>query len=572
MMEEQSKEFELCPLGRTNRDLLHRTLNPIQKNWIGYKISSKELSAQDIHEAYNIPIANIYRYTELYKKGYVFYDGVGRPPCLGELQKEQLLAFLRTSDYQVSTREYDAKLQELVQQTARDRKKAESQVNTLSPRTKKRIEQELEIKTGNAETTTNARALAVADIRNAVSFAAMNSLMVPLSHPALIMNVDGTQFTVGCNKDKVQVKYVEATDGPLKVLPQKSSGSGVAYFIKYYLLMAAEGFTSDPVYIMADDDMPEGDFAVYEVPGLHAHTGLAGKGYIVFCKTRCCNAAFYDWFNRSILVPFVEATRMHYSLPRDTLAWFQLEGEPTQIDCYSKRELLNVLEENYISVGKPPASTTATTQPCDAGNCFKAPKTSLKHINNDESPRNAHTMERIKAVLKKHEDKYGHKLSYAHKKMAVEGLIKIQLALQNSMNRDMICKSFARCGIYPYSTAQILNQCKTKIDISEEEKIFRSLDRLVEQMKDQGELFEKDFEAFDIMKGTTGAKDRLVLYRRRSVILTHKELYMREVEKREEKKREAEKPKRSVQKPRVTKKKIELSPLSSTASKLPRVK
>ena len=98
-MEEQPNAFELCPLGRTNRDLLRRTLNPIQENWIGYKISSKELSVQtqDIHEAYNIPIANIYRYTELYKNGYVFYDGVGRPPCLGELQKEQLLTFLRTS-------------------------------------------------------------------------------------------------------------------------------------------------------------------------------------------------------------------------------------------------------------------------------------------------------------------------------------------------------------------------------------------------------------------------------------------------------------------------------------------
>ena len=131
-------------------------------------------------------------------------------------------------------------------------------------------------------------------------------------------------------------------------------------------------------------------------------------------------------------------------------------------------------------------------------------------VDNDESPRNAHTMERIKAVLQKHEDKYGHKLSYARKKMAVEGLIKIQLELQNSMKRDMICKSFSKCGIYPYSTAQILNQCKTKIDISEEEKIFKSLDRLVERMKDQGELFEKDFDAFDIMEGTTGAKDSLV--------------------------------------------------------------
>lgn len=69
-----------------------------------------------------------------------------------------------------------------------------------------------------------------------------------LSHPALILNVNGSPFTVGCDsKGKIQV---DAPDGPLKVLPRKSTDSAVAYFIKYYLLMDAGSFTSNPVYIL----------------------------------------------------------------------------------------------------------------------------------------------------------------------------------------------------------------------------------------------------------------------------------------------------------------------------------
>ena len=568
-MEDATSPDEICPLGRTGRDLSRKSLTSEQKKWIGYQISSRQLTARYLHENYNISLDNLYRYARKYEKGHSFYDNAGKPPLLGEFQKCEIVNFLRTSDYQVRTPEYNAKLQELAQDTARERNQAVSQVKTISPRTKKRIEDELGIKTGNAEATTNARALATADVRNAVSFAAMNTLMVPLSHPALILNVDGTQFTVGCDsKGKIQVKYVEAPNGPLKVLPQKSTESGVAYFIKYYLLMGAEGFTSDPVYILADNEMPEEEFAVYEVPGLHAHTGMCGKGYIVLCKTRCCNAAFYNWFNRSILIPFVEATRAHYDLQSDTLAWFQLDGEPKQMECYSKSELLDVLEEHNIAVGKPPASTTSTTQPCDVGNCFKAPKTSLKHINTAESPRNTHAVNRIEAVLKQHEDTYGHKLPYAHKKMAVEGLLKVQLALQNSMKRDMVCKSFAMCGIYPLSASQILNQCKTKIDTAEEERIMKSLDCLVERMKVQGELYEQDFDDFGIMTGTSGTKDKLVLYRRRSVILTNKQLYMREVEKRDKSKvAQLPKPKKNA---RPKKKIIELSPPAGI-SKLPRI-
>lgn len=58
--------------------------------------------------------------------------------------------------------------------------------------------------------------------------------------------------------------------------------------------MSAGGFTADPIYILADNNMQKQDFDVYAVPGLHGNTGMVGTGYVVFCKTRCCNQAFYE--------------------------------------------------------------------------------------------------------------------------------------------------------------------------------------------------------------------------------------------------------------------------------------
>jgi hypothetical protein len=68
-----------------------------------------------------------------------------------------------------------------------------------------------------------------------------------------------------------------------------------------------------------------------------------------------------------------------YRLPDDANPWFQLDGEQKQIECYSDEDTLKMLTLNNVIVGKPPASTTSATQPCDVGNCFKGTKTTLRN-------------------------------------------------------------------------------------------------------------------------------------------------------------------------------------------------
>jgi hypothetical protein len=76
--------------------------------------------------------------------------------------------------------------------------------------------------------------------------------MSQITNSALILNFDATQFTVGYDSNKkIEVKSIgKQDDGPLKVLPNKQNAGIVKFSIKYFLLMSACGFTSDPVLIV----------------------------------------------------------------------------------------------------------------------------------------------------------------------------------------------------------------------------------------------------------------------------------------------------------------------------------
>ncbi len=137
------------------------------------------------------------------------------------------------------------------------------------------------------------------------------------------------------------MKYIEKSRGqPLKVLPVKDKHGNVLFSIKYYLLFVASGEQSEPIYIIADDNMGEEDIDIYKVPELAVHTNLESTGYVVFCKSRACNKAFYKWFNKDILLPFIDVLRAK-CIPDDarSVACFQLDGESTQIDInYANQE------------------------------------------------------------------------------------------------------------------------------------------------------------------------------------------------------------------------------------------
>ncbi|KAJ1419561.1 hypothetical protein B484DRAFT_466098 [Ochromonadaceae sp. CCMP2298] len=212
-------------------------------------------------------------------------------------------------------------------------------VKPISRRTVGRYKKQIDFHTGNAKTTTTARAEAVHDPRNALSFAAMNACCVPMSTPELIINVDATQFSVG---DKAwappKAVWCEKRPDNLKVVPKRSGMTN--YFIKYYANITAAGAQADPIYIVADEGIAVKDFRAEQVISIGARSSPREKGWVVFAKTRVPKIDFYKWYLKIFFVPWVQELRQIYGVGVDVPAYFQLDGEAAQIGPF--------LEDTYI--------------------------------------------------------------------------------------------------------------------------------------------------------------------------------------------------------------------------------
>ena len=193
--------------------------------------------------------------------------------------------------------------------------------------------------------------------------------------------------------------------------------------------------------MLADNSMDREALDVHEVKGLGIANSMTDKGYVVFCSSRLRNRAFFRWFVINILIPHTRSIRNYFDLPADAMAWFQLDGEPIQMECFQDPEILDLVHANHSCVGKPAGSTTEITQACDAGAVFKGPKTTNKRINDADVVSNSVMINRLKEVFRNHDAAVTHdtdkKMSHNINKNAIMDLLRVQMALRLSLRADI---------------------------------------------------------------------------------------------------------------------------------------
>ena len=531
------------PWGLRSPNLSEAVLTIDQKTWIANEVISGSKTVAQLEKKYQLSANGIRRWIRHIRNGDALQNG-GRPASISPKFFPAIKNVLNSGQLNVTTEVFTLEVNKYAIETAQGLHNiSASQVKLPSIKTIQRLEKTIGIRTGNAELTTNARDKACSDVRNAVSMCAAQHLMVPQTDHYLILNMDATQYqTGGDGKKKQQVKFMKApNDGKaLKALPDGKNNGITAFFIKYYMLMSAGGCCADPIFVIADENMEKEQCDVHVVPGLGNSIDLSNKAFVVFTKTRCANVKFYEWFNSIALVNFVLNLRQLRSLPEDSIAWFQLDGEAIQIECYQGvNNMLDLMTQHHIVVGKQAGSTTEITQPCDAGDCFKASKAKNKTISDEDIVMDTHMQERLKIVFAEHMKNVtpSKKMSSAHLKMAINGLQRVHLAIKSSVSPHMIKESFTRTGIYDYKTCsynikQILGQCKTTISMEEETSIIEVIPQLSKALGANGELLDTDFERCNIRSNGTKSKDNLVLNRRRMVLLTNPRLVQSEEAKR----------------------------------------
>ena len=160
----------------------------------------------------------------------------------------------------------------------------------------------------------------------------------------------------------------------------------------------------------------------------------------------------------------MEKLREAYGLDGEE-AWFQLDGEPIQIKCYDLKEITDMYEALNIAIGKPPASTTSATQPCDIGNCFRGSKKAIKFIRDCDIDPAMHKvlMTSVQLAIERHCSIISSRNSGAkpmpgkHKHDCLYGLLRVRQAIMQSVKRSTVQDSFKLAGIYPFNETRICN-------------------------------------------------------------------------------------------------------------------
>jgi hypothetical protein len=211
-----------------------------------------------------------------------------------------------------------------------------------------------------------------------------------------------------------------------------------------------------------------------------------------------------------------------------------LDGESPQMQAFLEESTLNMLKQQQIVVGKLPASTTATYQPCDVGPIFRKSKQHTKFSNQVDQTSNPELAKKLLDIINTNCKKYQTKVAPAVRNRMVVGLLRAAQAVRCGLNPDSIRQSFEKAGIYSVqkrgiSLDQMISQCKADIDIDMQVKIVSNVPKLAKIIEDTGELSDEAMTACGFEE--TYRKDNLSLIHRRSVVLTNHKFHQKECAK-----------------------------------------
>ncbi len=233
----------------------------------------------------------------------------GRPPLIDEKGIEDLqkrICVRTNQQHTPDASDLNALLVDTINETSVRRGKAPS-AESLSRPSKLKYQELANIEKGKVQHKSHARIVAEGDPRNALSMHALVVAFCQNLKAPMIGNFDATQFIVSNEGSDTGyfIKPERLDDTPLTA----ESNGGLDFAIKYYHVNNAAGYTSPPVFNIADPNMSEEDFIFYQIPGLGTNREQCNFGWLCFTKTRACNEKFYDWFAKTVLVPFVEESR-----------------------------------------------------------------------------------------------------------------------------------------------------------------------------------------------------------------------------------------------------------------------
>ena len=265
------------------------------------------------------------------------------------------------------------------------------------------------------------------------------------------------------------------------------------------------------------------------IPNFGNTADVGTVGYIVACKTRNCNAAFYRWYGTTIVEPFVQKCRTINECKNldgtPERAFVTCDGEASQISVFQEEQMLALFVEALIDFGKSPASCSATCQSSDASVFFKALKAKLKSVSK-EMAANGALEKRLKDFIEKkliNADGSPH-FSSERKTQTVGSLLIFSYTVKETLRGELIRDGYREIGQYPLNFRKTMGKCTRQLSTREMEVMEREFPVAVQKFRNKGCITEAEYDEMGIVSVNDLArnqkpKDQRPLQNQRSVIM-----------------------------------------------------
>jgi transposase len=260
MPQRQGVTLGPCPWGRGIRDLSKEELQPEEKYWLVGAYNLGVLSAQELRKRFNLSSKLVSSWARGVANGVNLYSKGGRPSFLEDEDLETLRREMTNQVVQVTPRQFQERVKELYEARQISKGVARRDIVKLSNRYFSRLEAKLGVSTSKSHVTTDARVLAVHDLRNAVTMAAMNQAVVPLSHASLITNVDSTVMVAGRKyESEGEALFIGPRPPNVKTTEDEDTAKENVICIKLHLLINALRTAGTTVFVISHDNMGPDD-------------------------------------------------------------------------------------------------------------------------------------------------------------------------------------------------------------------------------------------------------------------------------------------------------------------------
>ena len=537
------------PYGSGKVDLSETQVSVEDANHIASQVTKRRGSLSKVATKYKLPVSTIHRWVKKHRNGLDNCTKRGPKSIIGHIERAEVKNAIRIaarSSKAVPTTQLNTLLHEAARKTAA--RTGHPYKGSFSTRFVNRFKNDNEIGHKIAQLKSNARQEAEQDPLNALSLITLfQTALNYVKSAALFLNYDATQFELlpgGKARDKKTALIIkdEPLDKPLSKAHEKGE-SALAYYLKWFCIISVAGFIApNLVFLASDPNLSEDDFYFYKVEGMST-SSAAGctHGFLCFTKTRNGNAKFFEWFNISILIPFIEFVQNCYG-ERGENTFVCCDGEAPQIAPYLSTDgIRQKLAELNVMVGKLAASTTAVAQACDCWKLFVIIHKYFAEYSDAAAREQVTLMQNIKAAIENHEKTVKHTLKRDDKARLVLALLKGVYAVSHGARVDLIKKSWSTCGItsqFSLNIPQILvqhNLCGyEKYTNDELLNIVANLPSASTMFKLKGTLTDKQLmNYYELCKrlGSNKCRDARVIHQQRCVLLNHEMIVQKELDK-----------------------------------------